>query len=67
MTAMAAIGSKLLCRLDIAVLLSITVRQVARNEVRLGLRPYRVMINQRVVRYHCAEALHALKERGFIR
>lgn len=64
---MSGLGPKLICRAELAVILSISERQVARNEPRLGIRPYKVFINRRVIRYHCAEALRALKERGLIR
>jgi hypothetical protein len=64
---MSGLGPKLLCRADIAVLLSLTLRQVARNEARLGIRPYRVVINAKTIRYHLAETLNALKQRGWIR
>ena len=67
MTLRLGFGAKLVSRRDIAVMLSLSTRQVERNEARLGIRPYRVAINRRVIRYHLAESLSALKQRGFIR
>ena len=64
---MSGFGPKLICRAELAVILDITPRQVARNESRLGIRPYKVIINQKCVRYYLLETLNALKQRGMIR
>ena len=64
---MVALGTKTLSADELASLLNLTRRQIYANEVRLGLVAFRVRINRKVVRWHLAESLHVLKQRGFIR
>ncbi len=56
-----------LSRKDLAAILGFeTPKQIARNERRLGLFECRVMINSRLIRYHEARAMAALRRLGLI-
>ena len=64
---MVALGTKTFTADELASLLNLTRRQVYANEARLGLRPFRIRINRKVVRWHVSESLYVLKQKGYIR
>lgn len=56
-----------LTRKDIARIALCSVKQVERNEESWGLKPFRVDLNERVVRYEPVEdAIKAMVENGII-